>query len=64
MYVKPGLLPKDFSRWLHDAFINRQAADYGSELTLSREEIDTLLTHARYFVAGVRQYLAVSTPHE
>jgi uncharacterized protein (UPF0332 family) len=33
-FIKPGLLPKDFSRWLHEAFLNRQAADYGSELKL------------------------------
>jgi len=58
LYVKPALLPKDFSRWLHDAFLNRQAADYGSEFQLSAEEIDALLAHARDFLAGVRQYLA------
>ena len=62
-YVKPGL-PKEFSRWLHDAFLNRQAADYGSELKLSREEIDLLLAHARDFLAGVRQYLGASAPQE
>ena len=60
LYVRPALLPKDFSRWLHDAFLNRQAADYGSELTLSREDIDALLTHARDFLAGVRQHLDAS----
>ena len=27
LYIKPALLPTDFSRWLHDAFLNRQAAD-------------------------------------
>ena len=62
LYVKPALLPKEFSRWLHDAFLNRQAADYGSELKLSREEIDALLAHARDFLAGVRQYLGASAP--
>ncbi len=59
LYIKPALLPKDFSRWLHDAFLNRQAADYGSELTLSREDIDGLLAHARDFLAGVHQYLGI-----
>jgi uncharacterized protein (UPF0332 family) len=56
-YVKPALVPKELSRWLHDAFLNRQAADYGSELALSREEIQDLLSHAREFVAAVRQHL-------
>ena len=63
LYVKPALLPKDFSRWLHDAFLKRQAADYGADLTLSREDIDALLlAHARDFLAGVRQYLGTITP--
>ena len=60
LYVKPALLPRTFSRWLHDAFLNRQAADYGSELKLSREDTDALLAHARDFLAGVRQHLDVS----
>jgi hypothetical protein len=40
------------------AFLNRQAVDYGSELMLSREDIDTLVAHADDFLAGVRQFLA------
>src|SRR5437773_8274963 len=62
LYVKPALLPRDFSRWLHDAFLNRQAADYGSELTLYREEMEALLAHTRDFLAAVRQYLATQGP--
>ena len=62
LYVKPALLPRDFSRWLHDAFLNHQAADYGSELNLSREDIDALVAHARDFLAGVRQFLGSSGP--
>jgi len=62
LYVKPALLPRDFSRWLHDAFLNCQAADYGSELNLSREDIDALVAHARDFLAGVRQFLGSSGP--
>jgi uncharacterized protein (UPF0332 family) len=62
LYVKPALLPKDFSRWLHDAFLNRQAADYGSELKLSHEDIEVLVAHARDFLAGIRQFLGPSGP--
>jgi uncharacterized protein (UPF0332 family) len=62
LYVKPSLLPKQFSRWLHDAFLHRQSADYGAEQSLSRDEIDALLTHAREFLAGVRHLLESTSP--
>ena len=62
LYVKPELLPREFSRWLHDAFLNRQSADYGAEVALARDEIDTLLSHARDFLAGVRRLLETSPP--
>lgn len=57
VFIKGALLPKELSRWLHDAFLNRQAADYGAELSLTRDEIEGLLAHARDFLAGVRRYL-------
>ena len=62
MFVKPALLPKEFSRWLHDAFLSRQSVDYGAEAALSRDEIDMLLAHARDFLAGVRQFLDANAP--
>lgn len=61
-YVKPALFRKEFSRWLHEAFLHRQAADYGAELTLTRDEIDGLLANAREFVGGVREYLDTIPP--
>ena len=62
LYVKPALLPKEFSRWLHEAFLQRQSADYGAEVELSSDEIATLLTRARDFLAGVRRLLNVDAP--
>jgi len=62
IYVKPGLLPRQFSRWLHDAFLNRQAADYGTELALTSTDIDRVLGQAREFVAGVGQFLDQNPP--
>jgi len=40
----------------------RQAADYGSELMLTRVEVNVLLDRAREFVAGVRGYLDANLP--
>jgi uncharacterized protein (UPF0332 family) len=62
LFVKPALFRPEFSRWLHDAFLRRQAVDYGAELALSRDEIDTLLTQARAFLDGVRRYLTEHPP--
>lgn len=62
LYVKPALMPKEFSRWLHEAFLQRQSADYGAETVFSRDEIDQLLAHARDFLAGVRRHLDASFP--
>ena len=64
LYVKPALLPKEFSRWLHDAFLHRQAADYGVELSVARDEIEMLLAHVRDFVAGVGDYLDSLHPRQ
>jgi uncharacterized protein (UPF0332 family) len=61
-YVKPALFRKEFSRWLHEAFLHRQAVDYGAEVALARDEIETLLANAREFLAGVRQYLDEHPP--
>lgn len=57
-YVKPGLFRTELSRWLHQAFLHRQAVDYGAEESLSTDEIDALLAHAREFVAAVQQHFA------
>ena len=57
-YVKTALFTKEYSRSLHEAFLHRQKADYGTvKPTLTREQIQELLTDARHFVDGVRKYL-------
>ena len=60
LFVRPGQLPREFSQWLHDAFLNRQAADYGAELTQTGSEVESLLGHAREFVTGVRRHLQIN----
>lgn len=59
-YIKPGTLPRDFSRWLHDAFTYRQNADYGTEFAMTRESIRELAHNAESFVAGVTEHLRAS----
>ena len=56
LYVKPEVFRADLSRWLHKAFLHRQAADYGAEQTLTRPEIEALIVQARDFVGEVRGY--------
>lgn len=56
LYVKPEVFRADLSRWLHKAFLHRQAADYGAEHTLTRAEIEALIAQAREFVGEVRGY--------
>jgi uncharacterized protein (UPF0332 family) len=56
-FVKPSTLPKDFSRWLHDAFSERQEADYGTDFGRTAEDAAESVRRAREFVAGVRDLL-------
>lgn len=56
LYVKPEVFRADLSRWLHRAFLHRQAADYGAEHTLTSTEVEALIAQAREFVAQVRGY--------
>ena len=57
LYMKPAVLPRELSRWLHDAFMQRNEADYAAQFTLERAAVERLLAHAREFVATVRAHL-------
>jgi len=56
-YVKPGIFPKEFSKWLHDAFNLRQRSDYTVQYIPSSEEAENLLMQARSFVDGILKQL-------
>ncbi len=56
-YVKTGVFPKQFSRWLHQAFDLRQRSDYTVKYTLSREEAEQVINQALAFVAQVKEVL-------
>jgi hypothetical protein len=54
--VPPGVLAVAARR------VPPPAGHYGAELAISNNEIETLLTHAREFLSGVRQYLETHPP--
>lgn len=56
-FVKPGTLPKEFSRWLHAPFSERQDADCGTDFGKTIEDRSESLRRARDFVGGVRELL-------
>ena len=56
-FVKTGKFDKAFSRWLHEAFELRQESDYQELVTVSGEQAQEVLEHARLFVAGVKTQL-------
>jgi uncharacterized protein (UPF0332 family) len=58
LYVKSAVFRAELSRWLHQAFAHRQAADYGAEHTLNGAEIRVLIDRAREFVGEVRAYFS------
>jgi uncharacterized protein (UPF0332 family) len=62
LFVKPQVFRSDLSRSLHRAFLHRQAADYGAEVTLTRGEIEALTSDARTFVAEIRAYFERPAP--
>jgi len=56
-YVKAGVFPKQFSRWLHKAFDLRQRSDYAVKHLPSREEAEQVINDAVAFVAQVKEVL-------
>ena len=57
-FVKSGAFARESSMWLHEAFLQRQRADYDELITVCREEAATAAEHARGFVDQVNEYLA------
>ncbi|MBW1982753.1 MAG: HEPN domain-containing protein [Deltaproteobacteria bacterium] len=57
-YAKPGILPKEFSKWLHEAFNLRQRSDYSPQFNLTADEVDRILRNASFFLAEVKELLA------
>ena len=56
-FVKAGRLDSKYHRWLLDAFDKRLHADYGLEVTLTAEEVDVMISHAREFLGEAERLL-------
>ena len=56
-FVKKGMLDKNFSRWLQEAFDLRQRADYREMFSISYKRTKEVLEHARAFVAEVKRLI-------
>jgi hypothetical protein len=61
-FVKPAVLPKECSRWLHDAFALRQQADYAADRMVTAEQAKTGIDHAEAFVERVRSVVNERLP--
>ena len=56
-FVKSGVIAKDFSRWLHDAFDMRQQSDYAAEPSIFYQDASALFRHATDFVKEIKDVL-------
>jgi len=56
-FVKPGIIDKEFSRWLHRLFDLRQDADYGDMFEPTEDQCMQASEQAKVFVRRIRDYL-------
>jgi uncharacterized protein (UPF0332 family) len=54
-FVKKGIFPKNFSKWLHDAFDLRQRSDYTAGQIVTKEEADQAFEKSSLFVQGLKK---------
>lgn len=56
-FVKPGLLLKDFHRWLQTAFEKRQVGDYEFVSTAEQPEVLEMASQARQVLSTTQELL-------
>lgn len=59
-FVKPGLLPRKMSKWLHKAFDLRQIGDYRELVSLTEEQAKEVVQWAEDFVRQAEEFLGAS----
>ncbi len=55
-YIKPGIIDRKFSKWLHRLFDLRQDADYGDMFMPSEEQCREAVNQSKDFVKEMEQY--------
>ncbi len=61
-FVRTGLLSRESSSALHDAFDARLVSDYQPVRDTTRQEAEAILARSTRFVAEVEAYLAIHPP--
>ena len=56
-FAKSGLLDPKFHRWLLDAFDKRIQGDYGTEASVTSEDVTQMIEQAREFLQEAPRYL-------
>lgn len=56
-FIRPGILPKEYSRALHQAFAERQQDDYMPFVEMDPDELKQLFTDVQALVHGIAKYI-------
>lgn len=56
-FIKPGLFPKEFHKWLRNAFEKRQVSDYEFGTRAGDKEVVDLKTKAEQFLLKTEEFL-------
>ncbi|MCP2520811.1 HEPN domain-containing protein [Candidatus Aminicenantes bacterium AC-335-K20] len=58
-YIKTGIFPKKFQRYLSRAFEKRLNSDYEVGISLSKEDCEEVFKHAEEFLGETKKYLKI-----
>lgn len=56
-FVKSGILPAHLHQYLREAFDKRSIGDYSSDITITKEEAETVLKQADEFIREIIKHL-------
>lgn len=57
LFVKTGLVDRNYSKWFHEAFLIRQKSDYDEISEVTSEEARMVVEHSHEFVAQIKRLL-------